>query len=84
MHPKLAGLALALASCTALAQSVPAGYPTDYAQTIAAANRKRPEKGDRFPFAFGLRLGAGQADGRVDKRFQLRADERHFERGGVL
>jgi iron(III) transport system substrate-binding protein len=40
MHPKLALLALALINCAAFAQGVPAGYPADYAQTIAAANKE--------------------------------------------
>ena len=40
MHPKLAVLALALVNCAAFAQGVPAGYPADYAQTIAAANKE--------------------------------------------
>src|SRR3954470_8502047 len=40
MHSKLAALALALVSGTALAQAVPPGYPADYAQTIAAANKE--------------------------------------------
>jgi iron(III) transport system substrate-binding protein len=33
-------VAVALASSTALAQPVPPGYPADYAQTIAAANKE--------------------------------------------
>lgn len=33
-------VALALSSSVAFAQSVPAGYPADYAQTIAAANKE--------------------------------------------
>src|SRR3954471_14903497 len=40
MHSKLAALALTLVSGTALAQTVPAGYPADYAQTIAAAKKE--------------------------------------------
>src|SRR3982751_6991275 len=40
MHSKLAALALTFVSGTALAQSVPTGYPADYAQTIAAANKE--------------------------------------------
>jgi iron(III) transport system substrate-binding protein len=36
----VAALALALAAGAALAQPVPAGYPADYAQTIAAANKE--------------------------------------------
>src|SRR3954471_2500606 len=40
MHSKLAALALTLVSGTALAQSIPAGYPADYSQTIAAANKE--------------------------------------------
>jgi len=40
MPSMLAAFTLALVSCAALAQSVPAGYPADYAQTIAAANKE--------------------------------------------
>src|SRR5207244_10437613 len=40
MHPKLAAFALAATTCAAFAQSPPAGYPADYAQTIAAANKE--------------------------------------------
>src|SRR5206468_5684482 len=39
MYPKLAAFALAITSC-AFAQSAPPGYPADYAQTIAAANKE--------------------------------------------
>ncbi|TMG97912.1 MAG: ABC transporter substrate-binding protein [Betaproteobacteria bacterium] len=40
MYPKLAAFALVVTSCAAFAQSPPAGYPADYAQTIAAANKE--------------------------------------------
>src|SRR5213080_5497831 len=40
MYPKLAAFALATTTCAAFAQSPPAGYPADYAQTIAAANKE--------------------------------------------
>src|SRR5436309_8889717 len=40
MYPKLAAFALAVTTCAAFAQTVPAGYPADYAQTIAAANKE--------------------------------------------
>src|SRR5437868_7265365 len=40
MYAKLAAFALAVTSCAALAQNVPPGYPADYAQTIAAANKE--------------------------------------------
>src|SRR5438105_1850943 len=40
MYPKLAGFALGVITCAAFAQSPPAGYPADYAQTIAAANKE--------------------------------------------
>src|SRR5438034_11180803 len=40
MYPKLAAFALVFTSCAAFAQSPPAGYPADYAQTIAAANKE--------------------------------------------
>src|SRR5438045_5546768 len=38
--PKLAALVSAFACAGTLAQTVPAGYPADYAQTIAAANKE--------------------------------------------
>src|SRR3989440_10594280 len=40
MYPKLAGFALGVMTCAAFAQNPPAGYPADYAQTIAAANKE--------------------------------------------
>src|SRR5438270_13511746 len=40
MYPKLAAFALAVTTCASFAQSPPAGYPADYAQTIAAANKE--------------------------------------------
>jgi iron(III) transport system substrate-binding protein len=40
MRHTLAALAAALAATAALAQSVPAGYPADYAQVIAAAKKE--------------------------------------------
>src|SRR5213080_3513690 len=40
MYPKLAAFALATTTCAAFAQNPPAGYPADYAQTIAAANNE--------------------------------------------
>ncbi len=40
MLARLSILAAACAAGVALAQSVPAGYPADYAQTIAAANKE--------------------------------------------
>ena len=40
MSPRLALLALATVVAPALAQTVPAGYPADYAQTIAAAKKE--------------------------------------------
>ena len=40
MLARLSALAVACAAGAALAQSVPAGYPADYAQTIAAANKE--------------------------------------------
>src|SRR5207244_9774318 len=38
--PKLAGFALGVMTCAAFAQNPPAGYPADYAQTVAAANKE--------------------------------------------
>jgi iron(III) transport system substrate-binding protein len=40
MITRLAAALLAAASCTALAQGTPAGYPADYAQTVAAAKKE--------------------------------------------
>ncbi len=40
MLARAVAVALALASSAALAQAVPAGYPADYAQTIAAAKKE--------------------------------------------
>ncbi len=40
MIRRFLSLALALSAAAALAQSVPPGYPADYAQTIAAANKE--------------------------------------------
>lgn len=40
MPARLAALALALVAGAALAQTPPPGYPADYAQTIAAANKE--------------------------------------------
>ena len=40
MSPRLALLALAAIAAPGVAQSVPAGYPADYAQTIAAAKKE--------------------------------------------
>src|SRR6266496_4153251 len=40
MYPNLAAFALVVTSCAAFAQNPPAGYPADYAQTIAAANKE--------------------------------------------
>ena len=40
MLARLTAFAAACAAVTALAQTVPAGYPADYAQTIAAANKE--------------------------------------------
>jgi iron(III) transport system substrate-binding protein len=40
MLARVVAVALALASSAALAQAVPPGYPADYAQTIAAANKE--------------------------------------------
>ena len=40
MFARLAATALALAGTLAFAQAVPPGYPADYAQTIAAANKE--------------------------------------------
>src|SRR3954447_1591501 len=40
MLTRLAAALLAAALCSAFAQTVPAGYPADYAQTIAAAKKE--------------------------------------------
>src|SRR4029079_13198659 len=40
MFARFFGIALALTSAAAIAQSPPAGYPATYAQTIAAANKE--------------------------------------------
>ena len=40
MLARLAAFAVAAAAGAAFAQPVPAGYPADYAQTIAAANKE--------------------------------------------
>jgi len=40
MITRLAAALLAVVSCTALAQGTPAGYPADYAQTVAAAKKE--------------------------------------------
>jgi iron(III) transport system substrate-binding protein len=40
MSPRLALLALAIVVAPAIAQTLPAGYPADYAQTIAAAKKE--------------------------------------------
>jgi iron(III) transport system substrate-binding protein len=40
MFARFLAIALALTSAAAIAQSVPAGYPATYAQTIAAANKE--------------------------------------------
>src|SRR5215475_1943400 len=40
MLSRLTAFAVACAAVTAFAQTVPAGYPADYAQTIAAANKE--------------------------------------------
>jgi len=40
MITRLAAALLAAVSCTALAQGTPAGYPADYAQTVAAAKKE--------------------------------------------
>jgi len=40
MSPRLLPLALAFVAAPLLAQNVPAGYPADYAQTIAAAKKE--------------------------------------------
>jgi iron(III) transport system substrate-binding protein len=40
MFARFFAIALALTSAAAIAQSVPAGYPATYAQTIAAANKE--------------------------------------------
>ncbi|HEY3532619.1 MAG TPA: ABC transporter substrate-binding protein, partial [Casimicrobiaceae bacterium] len=40
MSPRLLPLALAFIAAPVLAQNVPAGYPADYAQTIAAAKKE--------------------------------------------
>src|SRR6185295_1329322 len=40
MFARFSAIALALTSAAALGQAVPAGYPADYAQTIAAANKE--------------------------------------------
>src|SRR5919201_2580898 len=40
MSPRLALLAFAAVSAPAFAQTVPAGYPADYANTIAAAKKE--------------------------------------------
>ena len=40
MHARLLALTLTAISLTAFAQTPPAGYPADYAQTIAAANKE--------------------------------------------
>src|SRR3954449_3910126 len=40
MPPRLALLALAAIAAPVFAQTVPAGYPADYAQTIAAARKE--------------------------------------------
>src|SRR5213083_640276 len=40
MFARITAIAVAVASAAALAQAVPPGYPADYAQTIAAANKE--------------------------------------------
>src|SRR5262245_25689043 len=40
MLARLTAFAVACAAVTALAQTVPSGYPAEYAQTIAAANKE--------------------------------------------
>jgi hypothetical protein len=40
MSPRLAVLAFATIAAPVFAQTVPAGYPADYAQTIAAAKKE--------------------------------------------